>query len=130
MSNGYKGMMVALAHDYRLQRAGKGFLCANEIELGMPIPPPELDLFAHAMAPIDYFDTVLSAKRWDGAEAFRRGLVHATGSAAEIDAALLNLIRKVAPLGLNRANMRKFKKAVKGRIANGLRSYKVGESNL
>jgi enoyl-CoA hydratase/carnithine racemase len=116
-------MMFALSHDYRIQQSGKGFMCANEIELGMPIPKPELDLFSHAMAPIDYFDTVLSAKRWDGTEAFRRGLVHATGTEKEMMPAVVTLANRVAHLGKNRANMRTFKRDTKGYVANGLRNY-------
>ena len=122
--------MFALAHDYRIQLAGKGFMCANAVELGIPIPKPELDLFAHCMAPIDYFDTVLSAKRWDGQEAFRRGLVHATGKEKEILDALVQLLNRVAPLGKNRANMKKFKEDTKGHIARGLRDFDNSKAKL
>jgi len=117
-----KGMMIALAHDYRIQLAGRGFMCAPEIELKMPIPPPELVLFQHAMAPADYFETIL-AKRWDGAESYRRGLAHATGSEQEIEAALVALCNRVAHLGVDRANMAIFKNDAKGHVARGLRTY-------
>ena len=122
--------MFALSHDYRIQQSGKGFMCANEIELAMPIPKPELDLFSHAMAPIDYFDTVLSAKRWDGAEAYRRGLVHATGNDHEVSSAVVALSNRVAHLGKNRANMKIFKRDTKGYVATGLRTYFTNESKL
>ena len=116
--------MLALAHDYRIQQQSKGFMCAPGIDLSIPIPPPELVLFAHAMAPIDYFDTVLSAKRWDGAESYRRGLVHATGNEQEAMDALVTLSNRVAPLGRNRVMMGKFKRDTKGHVADGLRFYK------
>ena len=122
--------MFALSHDYRIQQSDKGFMCANGIELGVPIPKPELDLFAHAMAPIDYFDTVLSAKRWDGAESYRRGLVHATGNEQEVANAVVGLANRVAHLGKNRANMRTFKRDTKGHVAIGLRTHFEKESKL
>ncbi|MEM9562127.1 MAG: enoyl-CoA hydratase-related protein, partial [Actinomycetota bacterium] len=36
------GFMFALCHDVRLMREDRGFLCANEVQLGMTIPSPEL----------------------------------------------------------------------------------------
>ena len=39
------GFMFALTHDVRVMREDRGFLCANEMQLGLPIPRPELALF-------------------------------------------------------------------------------------
>ena len=44
------GFMMALSHDVRVMRADRGYLCANEIELGMRIPDEELSLFRHKMS--------------------------------------------------------------------------------
>ena len=41
------GFMLALSHDVRIMREDRGFLCANEIQLGLKIPRPELALFRH-----------------------------------------------------------------------------------
>ena len=41
------GFMFALSHDVRIMREDRGFLCANEMQLGLPIPRPELALFRH-----------------------------------------------------------------------------------
>ena len=41
------GFMMALCHDVRIMRRDRGFICANEIQLGMVIPSPELALFRH-----------------------------------------------------------------------------------
>ncbi|GIR87079.1 MAG: hypothetical protein CM15mP86_05380 [Gammaproteobacteria bacterium] len=38
------GFMFALTHDVRVMREDRGFLCANEMQLGLPIPRPELAL--------------------------------------------------------------------------------------
>ena len=35
------GFMLALSHDVRLMREDRGFLCANEMQLGFKIPRPE-----------------------------------------------------------------------------------------
>jgi len=44
------GFMLALCHDVRLMRADRGFLCANEIQIGLSIPDAELALFRHKMS--------------------------------------------------------------------------------
>ena len=44
------GLMIALSHDVRLMREDRGFACANEVEIGMVIPDPELALFRHKMS--------------------------------------------------------------------------------
>ena len=39
------GFMLALCHDVRLMREDRGFLCANEVAIGIVIPDPEMALF-------------------------------------------------------------------------------------
>ena len=43
------GFMAAMCHDVRFMRQDRGFMCANELEIGMTIPTPELALFRHKM---------------------------------------------------------------------------------
>ena len=37
--------MVAMFHDYRIMNPHKGFLCLNELDLGVPLRPPMLSVF-------------------------------------------------------------------------------------
>lgn len=69
------GLMVAMAHDIRIMREDRGFLCANEVELGFAIPEPELALFRHKMPRPAFHQTVVLAKRWSGPEALAAGIV-------------------------------------------------------
>jgi enoyl-CoA hydratase/carnithine racemase len=69
------GLMIALCHDVRVMRVDRGYLCANEVELGMSIPEPELALFRHKMPMNAFFETVQLAKRWTGTEALAAGIV-------------------------------------------------------
>ena len=52
------GFMSALCHDVRIMRADRGFMCANEVELGLVIPQPELALFRHKLPMNTFFQTV------------------------------------------------------------------------
>lgn len=69
------GLMVALCHDIRIMRADRGYLCANELEIGLPIPEPELAMFAHKLSPDAFHQTVVLARRWTGSDALAVGMV-------------------------------------------------------
>mgnify|MGYP005748121385 FL=1 len=70
------GFMLALSHDIRLMREDRGFLCANEMQLGFKIPRPELALFRHKIPANSFFETVQLSKRWTGEAAFALSLIH------------------------------------------------------
>lgn len=108
------GFMAALCHDARLMRADRGFLCANEIQIGFRIPTPELALFRHKLPANVFFETVQFAKRWAGPQALAAGIVEAT---SDLDG-LLDEARvraeALAPLGANRELYRGQKEAIFG----------------
>lgn len=96
------GFMAALCHDVRVMRADRGYLCANEIELGMTIPEEELTLFRHKMSGSAFFDTVTLARRWTGPDAEAAGFVAETASQDELLDAAVARAGKLARLGANR----------------------------
>lgn len=96
------GFMLALSHDVRVMRADRGYLCANELELGMRIPDEELALFRHKMSGSAFFDTVQLARRWTGPEAQAAGFVAATASLDDLFDAAMARAQRLAPLGENR----------------------------
>lgn len=69
------GGMLALAHDFRIMRADRGFLCLNEIDLRMPLAPGMAALVASRMSGTTLRDTVLVGTRFDGPAAVARGIV-------------------------------------------------------
>ncbi|MGZ0188952.1 MAG: enoyl-CoA hydratase/isomerase family protein [Alphaproteobacteria bacterium] len=97
------GFMLALCHDVRVMRADRGFLCANEIQVGMMIPDPELSLFRHKMSGSAFFDTVQLARRWTGPDAQTAGFVAATAPQEGLLDLARDHARRLAPLGANRA---------------------------
>ena len=72
--------ILAMSHDVRIMREDRGFLCANEIHLGMTIPRPELALFRHKIPANSFFETVQLSKRWPGNAALQEGIVQGTDS--------------------------------------------------
>ena len=98
------GFMSALCHDVRIMRADRGFLCANEMQLGMRIPQPELALFRHKMSRSAFFETVQLAKRWAAPAALEAGIVQHVADIEDLLAAAQAKAQELAPLGANREN--------------------------
>ena len=96
------GFMMALCHDVRLMRQDRGFVCANEVEIGMVIPDPELALFQHKLPANVFFETVQLARRWTGPEAAEAGIVSQVYSQENLLEQALNQAQSLARLGENR----------------------------
>lgn len=117
------GLMHALGHDYRMQNSDRGFLCAPELAIGIDIPPPELELFRHAMPIHTFHDTVLSAKRWSGPESLAAGIVSAIHPPETLFQEALRFAEGQAKLGANRRVMGSMKGRMKGHVARGILEF-------
>jgi enoyl-CoA hydratase/carnithine racemase len=111
------GFMCALCHDTRFQRADRGFMCANEVDIGMVIPNPELALFRHKMPLNAYFETVLQAKRWGGPQSLEAGIAQQIEPLESLLPAAISKAEELSRLGANREIYRKMKEAVYGENA-------------
>ena len=98
------GFMFALSHDVRIMREDRGFLCANEMQLGLPIPRPELALFRHKIPANSFFETVQLSKRWTGSGALEAGIIQGVSSFKELPEVALKKAEELAPLANNRKN--------------------------
>ena len=111
------GFMCALCHDIRFIREDRGFACANEVEIGMVIPIPELALFRHKLPMNTFFETVQLAKRWAGHEAVTAGVAQ---QAHPMESLINNAITRageLAHLGANRKVYGQMKESIYGENA-------------
>ncbi|KAI8366502.1 ClpP/crotonase-like domain-containing protein [Choanephora cucurbitarum] len=69
------GCMLALAHDYRVMRSDRGFMCMNEVDLPSPLSPGMAGLLRYKMSPKTYRDMVLQGHRFTAKEALEQELV-------------------------------------------------------
>ncbi|KAH8918980.1 ClpP/crotonase [Atractiella rhizophila] len=74
------GMMLALAHDYRVFKhveAAKGasFMCMNEVDLGIPLIGGMMELLRHKMSLSTLRNVVLQGHRFTATEALKHELV-------------------------------------------------------
>jgi enoyl-CoA hydratase/carnithine racemase len=108
------GFMMALCHDVRLMRQDRGFICANEVEIGMVIPDPELALFQHKLPANVFFETVQLARRWTGPEAAQAGIISSTCSQEDLLESAVSKAQSLARLGENRKVYGKMKERLFG----------------
>lgn len=111
------GFMLSLSHDVRIMREDRGFICANEIQLGMKIPRPELALFRHKIPANSFFETVQLSKRWTGPDALNAGIVQAVGNIDELQEMALQKAEELAPLATDRKNFGAHKEMLYGENA-------------
>lgn len=111
------GFMTAMCHDQRIMREDRGYVCANEVQLGMVIPRPELALFRHKLSAPVFHETVQLARRWAGPEALRAGIVQQTASAADLLDVARTRAQELAPLGANRKVFKAQKESLYGENA-------------
>ncbi len=111
------GFMCALCHDVRFMRSDRGFACANEVEIGMVIPEPELALFRHKIPMHAFFETVQLAKRWTGPAAVTAGFVQQAEPLESLLDAALARAAELARLGANRKVFGRMKESIYGENA-------------
>jgi enoyl-CoA hydratase/carnithine racemase len=111
------GLMIALCHDVRIMREDRGYLCANEVELGMTIPEPELALFRHKMPMDAFFQTVQLSRRWTGPAALEAGIVQEVADKDTVFSASVEMAQGLAHLGANRENFGWMKEHIYGENA-------------
>ena len=111
------GLMLALCHDERIMREDRGYACANEMQIGIGIPYPELALFRHKLPGHTFFETVQLARRWTGPDALVAGLVQHTASQEELLTLARTRAEALAPLGAHRKRFKQQKENIFGENA-------------
>ena len=70
------GAMFSQAHDHLLMRSDRGFWCVNEALLKLPLAPGMQAILEHRLPAITFRKAILTAHRFDGAEALAGGIVN------------------------------------------------------
>ncbi len=89
------GALVALAHDWRLMRADRGFFCLPEVDIALPFTPGMSALVQAKLTPRAAIDTMTTGARLGGGDAAAAGIVDGTATEESL---LAEAIAKVAPL--------------------------------
>jgi enoyl-CoA hydratase/carnithine racemase len=89
------GAMLAMAHDWRLMRTGRGYFCFPEVDINIPFTPGMSALIQAKLTPQAAIAAMTTGMRYDAEAAVAAGLVD--GSADEADL-LATAITRVQPL--------------------------------
>ena len=106
------GFFLALAHDYRIMRKETGFMCLNEVEMGVQIPQALNEMGVAKLGRPGYWEAAVMAKRFSGTDAQRIRLVDRVFEEEQI----LNLSRiyanQKANQGSNLDAMKRMKESI------------------
>jgi enoyl-CoA hydratase/carnithine racemase len=69
------GAMLALAHDFRVMRADRGFFCLPEVDINIPIAPGMMALIKSRLLPNVFNYSILTGARVGGIDAKELGIV-------------------------------------------------------
>ena len=104
------GAVMALAHDYRVMRADRGYFCFPEVDLKLRFRPGMLALIQRRLSPAAFRDALLTGTRYSGAEAEARGIVD---EAAPLEELMARAIKRVsAAAGKDRNSLHTLKLAM------------------
>ena len=71
------GAMFALAHDFRVMRADRGFFCLPEVDINIPFTPGMAALIQGRLTPQVAHEVMTTGRRFGGVDAAAAGLVDA-----------------------------------------------------
>lgn len=90
------GAMLAIAHDYRVMRADRGFFCFPEADIRIPFTPGMAALIQAKLTPQAAVASMTTGRRFGGPDAQAYGLVDATATEGSVTGAATDVLR---PLG-------------------------------
>jgi enoyl-CoA hydratase/carnithine racemase len=78
------GAMLALAHDFRVMRADRGFFCLPEVDIHIPFSAGMAALIQSRLQPQVAHEVMTTGRRYGGTDALAAGIVDATAGEAEV----------------------------------------------
>jgi enoyl-CoA hydratase/carnithine racemase len=69
------GAMFAVAHDFRVMRADRGFFCLPEVDINIPFTPPMAALIQARLSKAAAHEAMTTGRRYGGADAAAAGIV-------------------------------------------------------
>ncbi|MFJ9785402.1 enoyl-CoA hydratase/isomerase family protein [Amycolatopsis sp. NPDC101161] len=78
------GAMLAMAHDFRVMRADRGFFCFPEADINIPFTPGMAALIQGKLTPAAAIASMTTGRRFGGADALAVGLVDEIAAEDEV----------------------------------------------
>ncbi|OLF15973.1 enoyl-CoA hydratase-related protein [Actinophytocola xanthii] len=90
------GAMLALAHDFRVMRADRGYFCLPEVDIDIPFTPGMSALIQAKLTPAAAVEAMTTGRRFGGTDATAAGLVDAAVPETEVLATAVERVRPLA----------------------------------
>jgi enoyl-CoA hydratase/carnithine racemase len=87
------GAMLAIAHDFRVMRADRGFFCFPEVDIQIPFTDGMAALIQAKLTPQAAVASMTTGRRFGGDDAAHFGIVDATAGEGAVDDAAVELLR-------------------------------------
>lgn len=87
------GAMLAVAHDYRVMRSDRGFLCFPEVDIDIPFTPGMASLIQAKVAPQTAVTAMTTGHRYGGAAAVAAGLADSCAAEHEVLSTAIDLMK-------------------------------------
>ncbi|BBZ24157.1 enoyl-CoA hydratase-related protein [Mycolicibacter hiberniae] len=87
------GAMLALAHDFRVMRADRGFFCLPEVDIRIPFTPGMAALIQAKLDPQAQVASMTTGRRFGGVDAERFAIVDATAGQGAVTPAAVEVLR-------------------------------------
>ncbi|OHU19260.1 enoyl-CoA hydratase [Mycobacteroides franklinii] len=87
------GAMLAVAHDYRVMRSDRGYLCFPEVDIHIPFTPGMASLIQAKLAPQTAVTAMTTGHRYGGEAAVAAGLADRAATEHEVRSAAIDLMQ-------------------------------------
>lgn len=104
------GGMLALAHDFRVMRAERGFFCLPEVDLGVPLQPGMTALIRARLSRPVAHEALVTGRRYGGPEAVARQIADEAVPEAEVLPRAVAIAAELA--GKHRATLAALKRGL------------------
>jgi Delta3-Delta2-enoyl-CoA isomerase len=90
------GAMLAMAHDFRIMRADRGYFCFPEVDITIPFSPGMAALIQGKLTPAAAIASMTTGRRFDGPAAREYGLVDGVAEEGALVATAAATVRPLA----------------------------------
>jgi enoyl-CoA hydratase/carnithine racemase len=112
------GAQLAVAHDFAVMRADRGYWCMPEADLGLPLTPEYISLLRAKLPGRALHEALVTGRRYGGPDALAAGIVHQVASEDQVLAQAVKLAADLA--GKDRRTLAEHKRLLYGEAIKAL----------
>jgi Delta3-Delta2-enoyl-CoA isomerase len=118
------GAQLAIAHDFAIMRADRGYWCMPEADLGLALTPEYMSLLSAKLPGKTLHEAVVTGRRYGGPDALVAGIVNQVTSEDEVLPQSIKLAAELA--GKHRPTLAEHKRLMYGEAIKALLRSETG----